>query len=291
MGVSWVVVVIGGFLRAVCRSWVPGSLCKWVLGLVCGRRRPSVGCRLESRVDVARSGATSAVWWWRRGLGTSAVLDRRLVATSPTATWHLDAVLKRSVVGAGELAHLGSLPSVPVHACVLSCPRHRIVVVIVVVVPLVGHVVVPLSSCVSARWVGMNVGWGYSPWHPRVHNDDERRMSVIVRHLVATSPTATWHLDPMLERSGAGELLTSARCRCHRGVWWWLGLANDGRRWLFVVEVTLAGGCWWWMWVVATMVVVGKQKFCLSRCLFCCFRQTPLTRLSIKGERWLSNIS
>jgi len=163
LGVSWVVVVIGGFPHAVCHSWVPGSLCKWVLGLVCGRRRPSVGCQLESHVDVACLGATSAVWWWRRGLGTSAVLDRCLVTTSP-ATWHLDAMLKRSVVGAGELAHLGSLPSVSVHVCMLSCPRHR---VIVVVIPLVGHVVVPSPSCVSARWVGTNVGWGYLPWHPK----------------------------------------------------------------------------------------------------------------------------
>jgi len=93
-----VVVVVGRFPSTVCRSWVPGSLCKWVLGLVGGRRRPWVGCWLESRVDVAPEGATSAVWWWRRGLCTSAVLDRHLVATSPTATWHLDAVLVRSVV-------------------------------------------------------------------------------------------------------------------------------------------------------------------------------------------------
>jgi len=157
LGVSWVVVVIGGFPRAVCHSWVPGSLCKWVLGLVCGCRCLSVGCQLESRLDVACLGAMSAVWWWHRGLGTSTVLNCCLVATSLTATWHLDAVLKQSVVGAGKLAHLGSLPSVPVHACMLSCPHHR-VVVIVVVVPLVGHMVVPLLSCVSARWVGTNVG-------------------------------------------------------------------------------------------------------------------------------------
>ena len=30
---------------------------------MCGRHRPSVGCWLESRVNVARSGATSAVWF------------------------------------------------------------------------------------------------------------------------------------------------------------------------------------------------------------------------------------
>jgi len=63
LGVSWVVVVIGGFPRAVCRSWVPGSLCKWVLGLVCGCCHLLVGCWLESRLNVARSGATSAVWF------------------------------------------------------------------------------------------------------------------------------------------------------------------------------------------------------------------------------------
>jgi len=78
------------------------------------RRRGTLGCHVSGLVVV-------------RGLGTSAVLDRCLVATSP-ATWHLDAVLKRSVVGAGELAHLGSLPSVPVHAVMpLSsrCSRRR----------------------------------------------------------------------------------------------------------------------------------------------------------------------
>jgi len=67
LGVLWVVVVIGGFLHAVCHSWVPGSLCKWVLGLVCGHRRPLVGCQLESHIDMACSGATSVVWCWHHG--------------------------------------------------------------------------------------------------------------------------------------------------------------------------------------------------------------------------------
>ena len=46
----------------------------------------------------------------------------------------------------------------------------------------------------------------------QIHNDDKRRMSVIVHHLVAMSLSATWHLDAVLEGSvvGAGELLTSA---------------------------------------------------------------------------------
>ena len=109
-------------------------------------------------------------------MGTSAVLDCHLVATSPTVMWHLDAVLKQSVVGAGELAHLGSLLSVPVHVCMLSCPHHRVIVII----PLVGHVVVPSLSCVSARWVGTNVGWGYLLWHPKVRC---HHSSVVVCHI------------------------------------------------------------------------------------------------------------
>jgi len=79
---------------------------------------------------------------------------------------------------------------------------------VVVLSPSSAHMVVPSPSCVSARWVGTNVGWGYSPWHPKLHNNDEWRMSLIVRCLVATSLTVTWHLDAVLERSvvGASEL-------------------------------------------------------------------------------------
>ena len=58
------------------------------------------------------------------------------------------------------------------------------------------------------------MGWGYSLWHPKIQNDDEQQMSIIVHRLVATSLLAMWHLDAMLEGSvvGAGELLTSAHC-------------------------------------------------------------------------------
>ena len=102
---------------------------------------------------------------------------------------------------------------------------------VVVLSPSSAHMVVPSPSCVSARWVGTNVGWGYSPWHPKLHNDDERRMSLVVRRLVATSLTATWHLDAMLERSvvGASELaqLVSLLYVVHR-VAPWLFV----RRWL-----------------------------------------------------------
>ena len=83
--------------------------------------------------------------------------------------------------GAGEGsdgAHLDVVRSSSSHAC----PRHRMVVILS---PSLAHMVVPLPSCVSVRWVGTNMGWGYSPWHPKLHNDDERRMSLVVRHLVS----------------------------------------------------------------------------------------------------------
>jgi len=100
---------------------------------------------------------------------------------------------------------LGHCPVPSSCHCVVPLPSHRCCPV-----PSSAYVVVPSSSCVSVRWVGTNVGWGYSPWHPKLHNDDERRMSVIICRLVATSLSVTWHLDPMLEGSvvGASELLT-----------------------------------------------------------------------------------
>jgi len=93
--------------------------------------------------------------------------------------------------------------------CVVPLPSHHCCPV-----PSLAHMVVPLLSCVSVTWFGMDVRWGYSPWHPKIQNDNERQMSVIVRCLVAKSLSATWHLDAMLEGSvvGAGELLTSAHC-------------------------------------------------------------------------------
>jgi hypothetical protein len=47
-----------------------------------------------------------------------------LVATSLTATWHLDPVLERSVVGGGGVAHLSSLSPVFVHRCLSSFVSH-----------------------------------------------------------------------------------------------------------------------------------------------------------------------
>jgi len=103
LGVSWVVVVIGGFPRAVCRSWVPGSLCKWVLGLVCGRRHPSVRCWLESRINVACSGATSAVWFLCEKRGGGGCYTAHLDVVSHEGDCGLSLVLNvvGSVIGCG----------------------------------------------------------------------------------------------------------------------------------------------------------------------------------------------
>ena len=47
-------------------------------------------------------------------------------------------------------------------------------------------------SCVSGRWVGDGVM--YLLWCPGMNNNEQRTMTII-RRLVATSLTATWHLD------------------------------------------------------------------------------------------------
>jgi len=59
------------------------------------------------------------------------------------------------------------------------------------------------SLLLCAVVVGEGVEWrsiGYSLWHC-IYNNDKQQLLVIVHCLVATSPTAMWHLDPILERS------------------------------------------------------------------------------------------
>jgi len=117
----------------------------------------------------------------------------------------------------------------------------------------------------------MNVGWRYSLWHPKLHKDNEQRMSVIIHHLVATSLLVTWHLDPMLERSvvEAGELLTSARCHLV------LFVRAGCHLWAVVVCFVFYGvGCG--MTCVATFVIVigvcgggwGGQTMVMGGCLW-----------------------
>ena len=74
-----------------------------------------------------------------------------------------------------------------------------------------------LSLLLCAVVVGGGVegkSMGYSPWHCKIYNNNERRLAVIVHHLVATSPRVMWHLDSVIARSvmGGGDLLTLARC-------------------------------------------------------------------------------
>ena len=59
------------------------------------------------------------------------VILHRLVATLPTAMWHMDPVLVRSVVGGGE-PHLASLLSVSICVCVVCEPWRMVVVHFVV---------------------------------------------------------------------------------------------------------------------------------------------------------------
>jgi len=60
----------------------------------------------------------------------------------------------------------------------------------------------------------------------------------------------------VLSSAGCGMELPCCCRRCC--VQWWLGGSNGGRGWLLVAEVTEG------MWVVTMMVVVEKQKVCLS---------------------------
>jgi hypothetical protein len=43
------------------------------------------------------------------------------------------------------------------------------------------------------------VGRGCLPWCFEINNNDQRRISVVVGRLVATSLSATWHLDSVME--------------------------------------------------------------------------------------------
>ena len=61
------------------------------------------------------------------------------------------------------------------------------------------------SSCLSARWAGKKVGRGCLPCCFKMRSDDERRISVVIHHLVATSLSATWHLVSVLDMSVGGR--------------------------------------------------------------------------------------
>jgi hypothetical protein len=60
--------------------------------------------------------------------------------------------------------------------------------------------VVPSWSCVSVRWVRMNVERGGTDLGVLHYTTTTN----VGRRLVATSPSTTWHLDSLLESSVAG---------------------------------------------------------------------------------------
>ena len=65
--------------------------------------------------------------------------------------------------------------------------------------------IIILSSCLSARWAGNKVGRGCLPCCFKMRSDDERRISVVICRLVATSLSATWHLVSVLDMSVGGR--------------------------------------------------------------------------------------
>jgi len=65
--------------------------------------------------------------------------------------------------------------------------------------------VVISSSCLSAQWAGKKVGRGCLPCCFKMRSDDEQRISVVIRRLVATSLSAMWHLVSVLDMSVGGR--------------------------------------------------------------------------------------
>jgi len=133
----WVVVVVCGWGSSFFgRSWVGACIGCHFMDVVCSL----VGC------GIATFGPCFLSKKKEGGRGVMML------------TWTLSCTLVMSLCCPAPLSCHCVVPS-PLHHC-----RP---------VPLLAHMVVPLSSCVSARWFGMDVGWGYSPWHPKIQNDNK----------------------------------------------------------------------------------------------------------------------
>ena len=81
-------------------------------------------------------------------------------------------------------------------------------------------------------------GWEisiYSAWRTTTNNDD-----VVVRCLVATSLSATWHLHPPHPSPSVVTWRWSFAVVVVFGVW----MVGDGRRWAMMGD----DGQWWWWW-------------------------------------------
>jgi len=122
--------------------------------------------------------------------------------------------------GDGQAMVVRCRPALALHVVASSASVSRVVMsVLCVLVVLFSHVVacccrlvawlchgVVISlSCLSAWWAGKKVGRGCLPCCFKMRSDDERRISVVVRRLVATSLSATWHLVSVLDMSVGGR--------------------------------------------------------------------------------------
>jgi len=105
------------------------------------------------------------------------------VATLPMATWHLDSMLERWVVGVVSLPH----------------PH---------------HVIVPLLSCVSGRWVGMNIRQGILTMVSKI-TEQQQTMNVSHHllfgwHIAVSDMAPGFHVREINGEGGEVTLLTLA---------------------------------------------------------------------------------
>ena len=175
----------------------------------------------------------------------------QLVAMSPTAMWHLDAMWERSVVGAGELACLPQLLAICFHSwCMLA--------------------IICQPSCLSSEEMRGGVGLLLT-WNDE-DSDDNRN-----HHCLDDMPCCHRELSSCI--SWAGDVaLPHHRCCGHAVVVW--GIEQWSRRWWLLVGVVTQ---WRWM-----MVVVDRKKVCLLMSFMCCSQQMPLMQLSIKTQQLLT---
>jgi len=122
--------------------------------------------------------------------------------------------------GDGQAMVVRCRPALALHVVMSSASASRVVMsVLRVLVASFSHVVacchrlvtglcrgvVISSSCLSARSAGKRVGRGCLLCCLKMRSDDEQRISVVVRRLVATSLSATWHLVSVLDISVGGR--------------------------------------------------------------------------------------
>jgi len=122
--------------------------------------------------------------------------------------------------GDGQAMVVHCCPALALHVIASSASASRVVMsALRVLVASFSHVVacchrlvawlcrgvVISSSCLSARLAGKRVGRGCLPCCLKMRSDDEQRISVVVRRLVATSLSATWHLVSVLDMSVGGR--------------------------------------------------------------------------------------